>query len=335
MRVLTGIQPSGSLHLGNYFGAIKPLLGLQAEAPGDVFLMIADLHALTSVQDPDLLRRYTFGLAVDLLACGIDPERVVLFRQSDVPAHTELAWILSCVTPMGLLERAHAYKDKIARGLPASHALFAYPVLQAADILLYDTDVVPVGKDQKQHLEITRDIAAKMNEAFGPLFKLPEPWIREEVAVVPGIDGQKMSKSYGNTIELFADEAVVRRAIGRIVTDSTPLEAPKDPDRSVIYALYRLLATPAEAEAMAADYRRGGVGYAEFKRRLFEKFLEVFGPLRARRAALLREPETLRAILAQGAEQARSVAEAVMARVRGAVGLAELGTVPAPTTVGG
>jgi tryptophanyl-tRNA synthetase len=335
MRVLTGIQPSGSLHLGNYFGAIRPLLELQERAPGDVFLMIADLHALTSVQEPDLLRRYTLELAVDLLACGIDPGRVVLFRQSHVPAHTELAWILSCVTPMGLLERAHAYKDKVARGLPASHALFAYPVLQAADILLYDTDLVPVGKDQKQHLEIARDLATKMNEVYGPLFKLPEPLIRDEVAVVPGIDGQKMSKSYGNTIELFADEAAVRRAIGRIVTDSTPLEAPKDPDRSIVYALYRLLAAPDEAAAMATDFRRGGVGYAEFKRRLFEKFLEVFGPMRARRAELLRRPDTVREVLCHGAARARAVADEVMNRVRAAVGLTEAGTIPAPVNAGG
>jgi tryptophanyl-tRNA synthetase len=227
-RILTGIQPSGGFHLGNYFGAMRPLLEMQER--GQVFALLVDLHALTSVRDAGQLRENTRRAAVDFLACGLDPARSVFFRQSDVMEHTELMWILSCVTPMGLLERCHAYKDKVARGLSANHALFAYPVLMAADILLYDADIVPVGKDQKQHLEVARDIVVKMNEAYGEVLKLPEPEIAEEVATVPGLDGQKMSKSYGNTIELFMEEKPLRKRVMSIVTDSTPLEAPKDPE---------------------------------------------------------------------------------------------------------
>ncbi len=255
-RYLTGIQPSGILHIGNYFGALRPAVELQEQ--GDAFYFIADYHALTTLQSPEELRRNVLGVALDFLACGLDPHRVCFFRQSDIPTVTELAWILSTVTPMGLLERAHSYKDKIARGISASHGLFAYPVLMAADILLYESDVVPVGQDQKQHLEITRDVAAKFNEIYGPVLKIPEARIREEVATVIGLDGQKMSKSYGNTIEIFAPEKVLRKKVMGIVTDSTQVEAPKDPANSIIVQVYRLFASPAEVEAMTQSFRAGG-----------------------------------------------------------------------------
>ena len=318
-RILTGIQPSGGFHLGNYFGAMKPLIEMQDR--GQVFALLVDLHALTSVRDPEALRENTRRAAIDFLACGLDPERSVFFRQSDVPQHTELMWVLSTVTPMGLLERCHAYKDKVARGLSANHALFAYPVLQAADILLYDADIVPVGKDQKQHLEVARDIAIKMNEAFGEVLTVPEPEISEDLATIPGLDGQKMSKSYGNTIEMFMDEKPLRKRVMGIVTDSTPLEAPKDPDGSTILALYRLVASPDEVTSMEADFRAGGLGYGDFKKRLFEAILDYFGPMRARREELMRDPGAVDEALAAGARRAGEIAEGTMERVRRAVGL--------------
>jgi tryptophanyl-tRNA synthetase len=318
-RILTGIQPSGAFHLGNYFGAMRPLIEMQER--GQVFAILVDLHALTSLRDADALREYTRRAAVDFLACGLDPERSVFFRQSDVPEHTELLWILSTVTPMGLLERAHAYKDKVAKGIAASAGLFTYPVLQAADILLYDADIVPVGKDQKQHLEIARDIAVKMNETYGEVLKQPQPEIAEEVATVPGVDGQKMSKSYGNTIELFMEEKALKKRVMGIVTDSTPLEAPKDPEGSTIVALYRLVAPRAEVERMEADFRAGGVGYGDFKKRLLEAVQDHFAPMRARREALLRDPGAVDEMLARGAVRAREVAGETMERVRRVVGL--------------
>lgn len=319
-RILTGIQPSGGFHLGNYFGAMKPLIEMQDD--GQVFAILVDLHALTSVRDPEVLRENTRRAAIDFLACGVDPERSVFFRQSDVPQHAELMWVLSTITPMGLLERCHAYKDKVSRGLAASHGLFAYPVLMAADVLLYDADVVPVGKDQKQHLEVTRDIAVKMNEIYGEgVVKLPEPEIAEHVSTIPGLDGQKMSKSYGNTLEMFMDEKPLRKRVMGIVTDSTPLEAPKDPQGSTIVELYRLVAPPEEVARMEADYRAGGVGYGEFKKRLFEAILDYFAPMRARREELLRDPDSVEDALRAGAEQAREIAEHTMERVRKAVGL--------------
>jgi tryptophanyl-tRNA synthetase len=318
-RILTGIQPSGTLHIGNYFGAIRPLVELQAR--GQVFAILVDLHALTTVRDAAALRANITNAAVDLLACGLDPERSIFFRQSDVPEHAELLWILSCSTPMGLLERAHAYKDKVARGLTANAGLFIYPVLMAADILLYDADIVPVGKDQKQHLEISRDLVVKMNEAYGEVLKLPEPEISEDVAVIPGIDGQKMSKSYGNTIDLFGAEKPTRKRIMGIVTDSTPLEDPKDPDRSTIVDLYRLFASPAQVEEMKAAFRAGGTGYGHFKQQLFEALWDYFAPMRARREEILRDPGYVDDVLRQGAVRAREVAGATMARVRQAVGL--------------
>ena len=318
-RILTGIQPSGTLHIGNYFGAIRPLVQLQER--GQVFALLVDLHALTTVHDGAALRGFTATAAVDYLACGVDPERSLFFRQSDVPEHAELLWILSCVTPKGLLERAHAYKDKVARGLPASAGLFVYPVLMAADILLYDADVVPVGKDQKQHLEIARDVAVKMNEAYGEVLKLPEPEISETLATIPGLDGQKMSKSYGNTIDIFPEEKALRKRIMSIVTDSTPLEAPKDPDGSIIVELYSLFASPAEVEEMRSQFRAGGVGYGHFKQRLFEAMWEYFAPMRERRRQLQADPGYVEEVLRSGAERAREVAGVTMERVRKAVGL--------------
>jgi tryptophanyl-tRNA synthetase len=318
-RILTGIQPSGTLHIGNYFGAMRPILQRQGE--GEIFFFLADLHALTSLRDPDALRANVREATADYLACGLDPEKTVCWRQSDVPAHAELMWILSTLTPMGMLERAVSYKDKVARGLVANAGLFTYPVLQAADILLYDADVVPVGKDQKQHLEMSRDIAVKFNEAYGDTLKLPEPEISEDVAVVPGLDGQKMSKSYGNTLELFQDEKPMRKRVMSIVTDSTPLDAPKNPEGSNILALYRLVASPGQVAQMEDDFRAGGIGYGEFKKRLFEALQEFFAPMRARRAEIMARPGYVDEVLEDGARRARAIADVTMDRVRSAVGL--------------
>jgi tryptophanyl-tRNA synthetase len=318
-RILTGFQPSGVLHIGNYFGAIRPIVEMQGR--GEVFVFLADLHALTSLQDAARLRDYSRTAALDLLACGLDPERTVFWRQSDVPEHSELMWVLSTVTPTGLLERAHAYKDKIARGQSANAGLFIYPVLQAADILLYDADLVPVGKDQKQHLEITRDVAGKINDAYGPVFKLPEPDIPENIATIPGLDGQKMSKSYGNTIDIFMDEKALRKRIMGIVTDSTPLEAPKDPEGSYLVELYRLFASPQEVAEMEASFRAGGTGYGHYKQQLFETVWTFFAPMRQRREQLLADPGRVDEILRRGADRASAVARNTMDRVRTAVGL--------------
>ncbi len=320
MRILSGIQPSGKLHLGNYFGMMRPAIELQEQ--GEALYFIADLHALTTVRDPAALRNYTRELAIDFLACGLDPARACFFRQSDVPAVTELAWILSTVTPMGLLERCHSYKDKTARGLAASHGLFAYPVLMAADILLYDSDLVPVGRDQKQHLEVTRDLAIKVNELYGDVFKLPEPSIRADTALVPGLDGAKMSKSYGNTIEIFEEEKVLKKKIMGIKTDSTPVEEPKPTEDSAILGLYKLMAGEGDYAAMVEAFRAGGTGYGDFKKALFAATWEYFAPMRARRAELLADPGQVDEVLRAGAEKANALAGPVMARVRRAVGLA-------------
>lgn len=319
MRILSGIQPSGKLHLGNYFGMMRPALELQER--GEAFFFLADYHALTTVTDPMALRRATRDAALDFLACGLDPERTAFYRQSDVPEVTELMWLLSTVTPMGLLDRCHSYKDKIAKGLSPSHALFAYPVLMAADILAVQSDVVPVGRDQKQHVEVTRDIAQKFNNVFGPVFKIPEPSIQDDVAVVPGVDGQKMSKSYNNTIEIFGDPKEMRARIMRIVTDSTPVEAPKDPERCTLFALYRLMAPAADSAALAARYRAGGVGYGAVKKELGERLEAYFAPMRARREALARDPEYVETVLRRGAERARAVAARTLADARRAVGI--------------
>src|SRR5215213_6293918 len=319
-RILTGLQPSGTLHVGNYFGAIKPMVDLQDQ--GEVFLFLADLHALTSTQNADELRRYTREAAVDLLACGLDPARTLFWRQSDVALHSELIWILSTLTPMWLMQRAVAYKEKVEKGIAANVGLFVYPILQAADILLYDADLVPVGKDQTQHLEMTRDIATKINETYGEgTLKLPDAQISEEVAVVPGLDGQKMSKSYGNTLFLFGDEKATRKRIMSIVTDSTPLEEPKDPKGSTVVALYRLFASKEDVARMEDEHRAGGVGYGDFKKRLFEAMWEYFAPMRARRDEVLARPGYVDDVLADGAARARAVAGATMERVRKAVGL--------------
>ncbi|HWY50758.1 MAG TPA: tryptophan--tRNA ligase [Chthoniobacterales bacterium] len=319
MRILSGIQPSGVLHIGNYFGMMRPAIELQKE--GETFYFIADYHALTSVRDPKTLRENSRLVALDFLACGLDPDKGALFRQSDVPQVTELAWILSTVAPMGLLERAHSYKDKLARGLAPTVGLFSYPVLMAADILIYDSDVVPVGKDQKQHIEITRDLAGKINETFGQVFKLPEPRINPDTQVVPGLDGQKMSKSYGNNIDIFGDEKETRKRVMSIVTDSTPVEAPKDPSRSTITQLYSLFAPKSELEEMHARFKKGGTGYGDFKKQLFEKLWEYFLPMRKSREEILADKLYIDNVLAQGAKRANEIADQVMARVRKAVGL--------------
>jgi tryptophanyl-tRNA synthetase len=319
MRILSGIQPSGVLHVGNYFGMMKPAVDLQAE--GEAFYFIADYHALTTVRDPELLRQNSRRVAVDFLACGLDPARAALFRHSEVPEVTELAWILSTVAPMGLLERAHSYKDKLTRGLPATVGLFSYPVLMAADILIYDSDVVPVGKDQKQHIEITRDLAVKMNEIFGPIFKLPEARIKAATETVPGIDGQKMSKSYGNNIDIFGDEKEMRKRVMSIVTDSTPVEASKDPEKSTIVQLYSLFASKNEIVAMRERFVKGGTGYGDFKRQLFEKLWEYFAPMRKRREEILADKSYVDNVLETGATRANEIAGQVMKRVREAVGL--------------
>src|SRR6195256_4501735 len=317
MRILSGIQPSGVLHIGNYFGMMRPAIELQKE--GETFYFIADYHALTSVRDPKTLRENSRLVALDFLACGLDPEKGVLFRQSDVPQVTELAWILSTVAPMGLLERAHSYKDKLARGMASTVGLFSYPVLMAADILIYDSDVVPVGKDQKQHIEITRDLAVKINENYGQVFKLPEPRIHPDTQVVPGLDGQKMSKSYGNNIDIFGDEKETRKRVMSIVTDSTPVEAPKDPERSTIIQLYSLFASKDEMASMLERFKKGGTGYGDFKKELFEKLWEYFAPMRKRREEILREKNYIDNVLARGAKRANEVANQVMQRVRAAV----------------
>ena len=319
MRVLSGIQPSGKLHLGNYFGMMKQCVDLQKK--GEVYVFIANYHALTTVSDPARLRQDTMDVALDFLACGLDPAHTVFFRQSDVPEVQELTWLLSIVCPVGLLERAHSYKDKLAHGKEATHGLFAYPVLMAADILLYQSDIVPVGKDQKQHLEITRDLAVKFNLKFGDTFKVPEPYIPEAVAIVPGTDGQKMSKSYGNTIELSATPKQIKTAIMSIVTDSTPMEAPKDPEACNVYKLYQLVADPAQVEEMAAKLRAGGYGYGDAKKALLAAFNARFADFRERRAALEADPAGVERILQAGAERARAEARRTLKAARQAVGL--------------
>ncbi len=319
LRVLSGIQPSGKLHLGNYFGMMKPAIELQAT--GEAFYFIANYHALTTVTDAVQLRAATRDVALDFLACGLDPARAVFFRQSDVPEVTELTWLLSTVTPMGLLERCHSYKDKTARGIPANHALFAYPVLMASDILAYQSNLVPVGRDQKQHVEVTRDIAIKFNHQFGDIFTIPEPVIRENVAVVPGIDGQKMSKSYDNHLELFGTEKDTKARVMRIVTDSTPLEAPKNPDTCNVFALYRLVATEVQTQEMAGRYRAGGFGYGDAKKALFAVLWDYLAPLRAKRQELERDMAGVEAILTAGAARARGEARRTLDAARKAMGL--------------
>ncbi|RMD84356.1 MAG: tryptophan--tRNA ligase [Lentisphaerae bacterium] len=318
-RVLSGIQPTGTPHIGNYFGMMKPCIEMQDQA--ECYYFIADYHALTQTPEPSLLQEQIRNVALDFLACGLDPDKVVFFRQSDVPEVTELTWILNCLTPLGLLERCHSYKDKVAKGIAPNTGLFTYPVLMAADILLYDSQIVPVGKDQKQHLEVTRDLALRFNNRYGNTFVVPEPLIREEVAVIPGTDGQKMSKSYDNIIPLFAPKKAIRKRVMSIVTDSTPLEEPKDPENCNVIKLYRLFASDDELQAMVDNYRRGNYGYGHAKQALFEKIWDYFEPFRQRREALAADPKTLDDILARGKEKARQKAREVIDRVRRHVGL--------------
>jgi len=317
MRVLSAMQPSGQLHLGNYFGSMLPNLQFSKEAKDSLFFIV-DLHALTSVQDAKVLRQSRMDCIMDYLAAGFDPDKSIVFMQSDVPEHTELSWILSTVTPMGLLERAVSYKEKVEKGIPASVGLFTYPVLMAADILLYQADKVPVGKDQKQHVEMTRDIAIKFNNTFGETFTVPEPVIREEVAVVPGTDGQKMSKSYGNTIPLFGDEKVIKKAIMGIVTDSTGADDPKDPDSCVMYQIHKLFLDDTQTKALADEYR-GGLRYGDAKTKLFEAYMDYFGKMRAKRAKITEKDA--QEVLKEGAAKASKIAVETMETVRKAVGL--------------
>jgi len=318
---LSGIQPSGALHLGNYFGAMQPAIEMQEQ--GQAVYFIADYHALTSVTKADDLRRYTFDVAAGFLACGLDPKRTILFRQSDVPQVHELAWLLSVVTPMGLLERAHSYKDKVAQGAETSHGLFAYPVLMAADILLYNSDFVPVGKDQKQHLEIARDIAQKFNDRFGTVFKLPEPVIRESTAIVPGVDGRKMSKSYGNTLELFGEDKALEKKIMGIPTDSTPVANPKPVEGSILAQLMQTIATPAQYETYAAKMKAGGIGYGDLKKELAAVTKEFLAPFKKKFLAFKEQPDEVEAILRDGATRARALALPVLEKARQATGLSK------------
>jgi tryptophanyl-tRNA synthetase len=320
MRILSGIQPSGTLHIGNYFGMMRPAIELQAR--GEAFYFIADYHSMTSLTDAAQRRQNTLDVALDFLACGLDPKKSVFYRQSDLPEVCELMWILGTLTPMGLLERAHSYKDKTAKGISPNFGLFAYPVLMAADILMYDANLVPVGRDQKQHVEMTRDIAIKFNQTYGETFVIPEPEIRAEVATVPGLDGQKMSKSYGNTVEIFGDEKSIRKKIMGIKMDSrTPAEPKPDADQNLAIQLLKLVA-PAD---VSADFenrlRAGGLGYGDLKKALFEHYWNHFAPYRARRAELAANLDYVNQVLADGAQRAKAVGGAVVQRARKACGL--------------
>jgi tryptophanyl-tRNA synthetase len=320
MRILSGIQPSGALHLGNYFGMMRPAIELQEK--GEAFYFIADYHSMTSLFDANERRKNTLDVALDFLACGLDPKKSVFFKQSDVPEVTELSWLLSTVTPMGLLERAHSYKDKVAKGISPSHGLFAYPVLMAADILIYDSNIVPVGRDQKQHVEMTRDIAIKFNEQYGQTFVIPEPQIRDEVALVPGVDGQKMSKSYGNTIEIFGDEKTIRKKIMGITMDSRTLgESKPDADKNIAIQLLKLVARPEVAQLQEQLLREGGLGYGDLKKNLFQNYWDYFADARKKRAELAANLDFVNQVLADGAAKARVVAEKVLHRARKNCGL--------------
>ena len=320
MRILSGIQPSGALHLGNYFGMMRPAIELQEK--GEAYYFIADYHSMTSLFDPAERRKNTLDVALDFLACGLDPKRAVFFKQSDVPEVTELTWLLSTVTPMGLLERAHSYKDKTAKGIAASHGLFAYPVLMAADILIYDSNVVPVGQDQKQHVEMTRDIAIKFNEQYGETFVIPEPQIRESVAKVPGIDGEKMSKSYGNTIEIFGDEKALRKKVMAIKMDSRQPADPKpDAEQNLAIQILKLVAPPAMAKDFEDRLRAGGLGYGDLKKALFEHYWSYFAEARTKRAELVANLDYVHGVLRDGATKARAKAREVLGRARKSSGL--------------
>jgi tryptophanyl-tRNA synthetase len=319
MRVLSGIQPSGSLHIGNYFAMMRRMIEFQKT--DELFCFIVNFHALTTVHDPEALREGTLSAAMDFLALGLDPQRSYFWVQSDVPEVTELAWILSCLTPMGLLERCVSYKDKISQGISPTHGIFAYPMLMAADILAYQAQIIPVGQDQKQHLEVTRDIAIKFNTVYGDTFVIPEADIEEELAIVPGTDGQKMSKSYGNTIDIFANEKELRENIFSIKTDSATVQDKKDPEKSILYSIYRLFVSPDEAKWVAERFRAGGLSYAQVKKKLFEIIWEYFRPYRERRNEIGKDLEGVRQILRMGAQKARVIATETLKLVRERTGI--------------
>lgn len=320
MRILSGIQPSGALHLGNYFGMMRPAIELQDQ--GEAFYFIADYHSMTSLTDAAQRRKNSLDVALDFLACGLDPKKSVFWKQSDVPEVTELTWLLTTVTPMSLLEKCHSYKDKIAHGIAPSHGLFAYPVLMAADILIFDSNIVPVGRDQKQHVEVTRDIAIKFNELYGQTFILPEPRIREEVATVPGLDGQKMSKSYGNTIEIFGEEKATRKKIMSITMDSrTPQEPKPDADKNLAIQLLKLVAPVEVAKDFEDRLRAGGLGYGDLKKGLFEHYWNHFAAARAKRAELAANLDYVHQVLKDGAHRAQTLARSVLDRAKKASGL--------------
>jgi tryptophanyl-tRNA synthetase len=320
MRVLSGIQPTGRFHWGNYFGAIRQYIDLQGR-PDDAFYFIANLHALTTIRDRQALAQNTLDAAMDLLALGLDPEQATLFVQSDVPEVAELCWLLMTGAPMGLLERCHAYKDKKAKGLAADAGLFTYPVLMAADILIYDSDLVPVGEDQDQHIEVCRDLAASFNYQFGETFVMPKAKLLDTSARVPGTDGEKMSKSYGNTLDVFEDPKLLRKQIMRIVTDSRPMDQPKEPETDHLFLLYSLFANEKQREAMAAKYRQGGFGYGEVKKALADLAVDYFAAARQRRGQFEAHPERVREILAAGAARARKKAAEVLLRAQRACGV--------------
>ena len=322
MRILSGVQPSGNLHIGNYFGAIRQFVRMQGEPDAECYYFVANMHAMTTIHDGAELREKSFMVALDFLALGLDPARSVIYLQSDVPEVTELAWMLSSVTPMGLLQRGHSFKDKVAKGIGANHGLFAYPVLMAADILIVRADKVPVGKDQKQHLEMTRDIAAAFNQAYGAdLLKVPDELILPEVAVVPGVDGQKMSKSYGNTLEIFAPENELKKRVMSIVTDSTPVAEPKPTRGNTLYALLKLFTPPEEWPATKRLFTEGGTGYGDLKKRLLGLLLDAFRDARARREGLLRDRGHVESVLRSGRDRAKTVIDLVMADCRRATGI--------------
>jgi len=318
-RILSGIQPSGQLHIGNYFGMMKTMIDSMKES--DLYVFIVNYHAMTSVHDHDRLSRGTLEAAADFLALGLDPEQCTFWVQADVPEVCELTWILSTLTPMGLLERCHSFKDKTAKGIASSHGLFSYPVLMAADILLYQADIVPVGKDQKQHLEVARDIALKFNNTFGETFTIPEPAINTNVAIVPGLDGQKMSKSYGNTIPIFCDEKPLRKCVMSIQTDSTPVDEAKNPDSCNLFALLKLFASPERLSAVRDLYINGGAAYGYIKQELFELIRDYFAQARENKRKLLENQDYLRDVLKKGAAKARAKAAPTLDRVRERVGL--------------
>ncbi len=320
MRILTGMQASGTPHIGNYFGMMKPSLELHNGEKNECFYFVADLHAFTTNRDPEGFRQAQKSVVIDWIALGLDPEKCYFYRQSDIPAHTELTWYLSCMAPMGLLERAHSFKDKKARGLETNVGLFTYPILMAADILLYDAQVIPVGKDQKQHVEMARDIAQKFNHTYGETFVLPEPKISETVQTIPGTDGQKMSKSYGNTIEIFGEEKAIRKKVMSIQTDSKALGEPLDPKNCLVFQLHTLFNNP-NLDTLKNQYLNGEIGYGDAKTQLFELIWDYFAPARKKREALLNDPGQVEMILKKGAEKAGSIANAKLKEVREKMGL--------------